>query len=85
MKCPKCKGNDVTISLVEAGSKTTGKTGIGVMGHAQNLARTSMALSTLGMSNLFIKKAKPKTTAKTVVKTKKVCLCQDCGHSWTIL
>lgn len=81
MKCPKCKGENVTISFVEEGSKTK-KTGIGLGGHLHNAMRTTMAVGTLGMSNLVIKKATGEE--KTKNKNAKMCICQDCGHSWKV-
>lgn len=81
MVCPECKSEDVTISLEEVGSKTK-KTGVGLGGHVNNAARGLMAVSTLGMSNLVWKKAKGEAKTKTVLE--KVCLCQNCGHSWVL-
>lgn len=65
--------------------QTEGKTkkhGNGFGGHMNNTARGLAAISTLGMSNLVWKKSKGKE--KTSFKNEKVCLCQDCGKSWTI-
>lgn len=79
MKCPKCKGDNVTIQLEQVGAVTS-KTGNGLGGHINNTARTTTALFTFGMSNLVWKKSKG--GAKTKIKSKKICICQDCGHSW---
>ena len=81
MKCPKCKGQEVMIQMMETGSKTK-KTGIGLGGHINNTARALTAVSTLGMSNLVWKKSTGE--AKTKTKTQKVCICQNCGYSWEI-
>lgn len=81
MICPECGGENVTISMEETGSKTK-KTGVGLGGHVNNAARGLMAISTLGMSNLVWKKAKGEAKTKTVMQ--KVCLCQNCGHSWIL-
>ncbi len=81
MICPKCRSENVTISLAETGSKTK-KTGIGLGGHLNNTARALTAVSTLGISNLVWKKSKGEEKTKTVMK--KVCLCQNCGHSWRL-
>ena len=81
MKCPKCKSENVSIQFVEVGSKTK-KTGIGAGGKIHNANRTAMAIMTGGASNLFIKKAKGEEKSKT--KNQKVCICQECGHSWKI-
>lgn len=81
MKCPKCKSENVTISVVEEGSKTK-KTGIGLGGHAHNAMRTGAAMLTFGASNLVIKKATGEE--KTKSKNVKMAICQDCGHSWKV-
>ena len=81
MKCPKCKSDDVNISIEQTGSKTK-KSGVGFGGHMNNMARGMTAIATLGMSNLVWKKAKG--SEKSVATTEKVCLCQNCGYSWTI-
>ena len=81
MKCPKCGSEDVTIQMMEVGSKTK-KTGIGLGGHINNTARGLTAVATLGMSNIIWKKSKAE--AKTKTKLEKVCLCQNCGFSWNI-
>ena len=81
MKCPKCKKDNVTIQMMETGSKAK-KTSIGLGGHINNAARTVAAVSTLGMSNPVWQKAKGEEKTKT--KMEKVCLCQNCGYSWTI-
>ena len=79
MKCPKCGKENVTIQMVQTSGKTK-KSGIGLGGHINNTARGLTAISTLGMSNLVWKKSKG--TEKTTIKNQKVCLCQNCGHSW---
>lgn len=81
MKCPKCKTENVLIQVVQANAKTN-KHGNGLLGHANNAARGVTAACTLGMSNLFWKKSKG--SAKTKFANQKVCLCQNCGHSWNI-
>ena len=81
MVCRKCKSNNVTIQMEQVGGKTA-KHGPGLGGNINNSARALTAISTLGMSNLFWKKSKG--TEKTKMKNEKVCICQDCGYSWTI-
>lgn len=81
MKCPECGSENVTIQMMETGSKTS-KKGNGLLGHVNNTARAITAVSTLGMSNLIWKKSKG--GEKTKFETEKVCLCQNCGNSWTI-
>lgn len=58
----------------------TTKKGNGLGGHINNAARAYTAICTLGLSNLVWKKSKG--GEKTKVKSKKVCICQDCGYSW---
>ena len=81
MKCPKCKGTNVTIQMEQVAGKTT-KKGTGLGGKINNTARGATAIATLGMSNLIWKKSKG--TEKTKYTNQKVCICQDCGHSWFI-
>lgn len=81
MICPKCGSENVNISMEEVGSKTK-KHGVGLGGHANNIARGMTAVVTLGMSNLVWKKSKG--TEKTKAVTAKVCICQACGNSWEI-
>ena len=79
MICPKCGGKNVSIQLEQLSAKTN-KHGNGIGGIANNIARSFVAICTLGLSNLFWKKSVGNETTK--IKTKKVCLCQDCGNSW---
>lgn len=81
MICPECKSDNVTISMEEVGSKTK-KHGNGIGGHINNMARTATAISTFGLSNLVWKKSKGGEKTKTIKQ--KVCLCQNCGHSWVL-
>ena len=81
MTCPKCKSDNVTISMQQVSSKTK-KHGNGLGGIVNNTARGMTAVCTLGMSNLVWKKSTG--NEKTTVKNEKICLCQSCGHSWGI-
>lgn len=81
MKCPKCKSENVTVELVQTSEKTK-KHGVGLGGHVNNAARGLTAVCTLGMSNLVWKKSEG--SEKTKIKNEKMCLCQNCGHSWKI-
>lgn len=83
--CPKCKGHNVNVQMVEVGSSTkTKKSGVGLGGHAHNAMRGVMAVGTAGMSNLVIKKATGTEKGKTKTKNEKYCICQNCGNSWKI-
>lgn len=46
------------------------------------------AICTLGLSTLFTRKKKNKTSGKTISASKTfnhtVAVCQDCGHSWKV-
>ena len=85
MICPKCQSNNVTVQLVETGQKgKTTKTSLGVGGHAYNATRGLMAISTLGMSNLFMKKTKGKEHSKIKTKNETYCICQECGNTWKV-
>lgn len=81
MVCRKCKSPNVTIQIQEVGTKTS-KRGNGIIGNTNNTMRVFAAIGTFGMSNLFWKKSKG--TEKMKIKNEKVCVCQDCGYSWTI-
>lgn len=81
MVCPQCGSENVTIQMQQVSSKTK-KSGIGFGGQMNNLARGMTAFCTLGLSNLFWKKATG--TEKSRVQNRKVCLCQSCGNSWEI-
>ncbi len=83
LMCPKCKSHNINVQLVEVGSKTkTSKSGVGLGGHAHNAIRAGMAITTLGASNLVIKKATGTEKGKTKTKNQTFCICQNCGHSW---
>lgn len=81
MKCPKCASENVSVQFMEAGAKTK-KSTVGLGGHAYNAARGVAAISTLGLSNIFLPKATGKS--KTKIQNDKVAICQDCGNSWNV-
>lgn len=81
MKCPECGSENVNIQMVMESTKTANK-GTGLLGNLNNFARAVTAAGTLGVSNLVWKKSKG--TEKEKIKSKKVCLCQNCGNSWEI-
>lgn len=85
MQCPKCKSENVNVQLMETGSKSkTKKSGVGLGGHTYNATRGLMAISTLGMSNLVMKKKKGEAKTKTKTETATFCVCQNCGNSWQV-
>jgi len=71
-----CGSENVSIEMVQVGGKTK-KSGNGIGGHANNMARGITAMCTLGMSNLVWKKSKGGEKTKT--KNEKACLCQNCA------
>ncbi len=78
MVCPKCKGENCTVQMVEVGKKTknSGTTGI------RKIGRAAMQVSTMGMYGLVVK---PKQgSEKTKTKNEKRAFCQECGHDWKI-
>lgn len=81
MVCPNCGSENVTVSIQQVAGKTK-KHGVGLGGHINNAARGLTAVCTLGMSNLVWKKSKG--SEKTKFENEKICLCQQCGNSWTI-
>ena len=81
MVCPKCNSENVNVQIEQISSKTK-KHGNGFGGIVNNTARAATAVCTLGMSNLVWKKSKG--GEKTTVENKKVCVCQNCGHSWDL-
>lgn len=81
MKCPKCKGNNVAITFLESGGRTSSR-GTGFGGNMNNAARAMTAVGTFGMSNLVWKKSKG--THKTKTKSVKTALCQECGNDWKV-
>ncbi len=81
MQCPKCFGDDVAVVYQEIGSRTA-RHGTGFGGKFNNAARKATAVTTLGISNIVWKKSEG--TQKTKNKTRKVALCQSCGHDWNI-
>ena len=81
MVCPKCNSENVNVQIEQVSSKTK-KHGNGFGGIVNNTARAARAVCTLGMSNLVWKKSKG--GEKTTVENKKVCVCQNCGHSWDL-
>ena len=81
MVCPKCNSENVNVQIEQVSSKTK-KHGNGFGGIVNNTARAATAVCTLGMSNLVWKKSQG--GEKTTVENKKVCVCQNCGHSWDL-
>lgn len=81
LSCPRCRESNISIQFIEAG-QVMSKKGVGIEDNLHNAGRAIAAVGTFGISNLFIRKAEGRNTVKTV--TKKMALCQSCGHSWEI-
>ena len=77
-QCPKCGSENVTVQMVTTGMKTKNYSK-GFGGKAHNAGRSMLAIGTLGMSNLFIRKRGGEEDTK--VGSKKVFICQNCGFS----
>ena len=81
MKCPKCKGTNVSVQIVTVGSSTK-KSGNGLVGNTYNAARGIANIATLGIDGKIMPKAQGKEKSK--IKNEKMAICQDCGNSWKV-
>lgn len=81
LKCPKCKGTNINIQMVND-KMVTKRNSVGLFGHAHNAIRGAASIATLGLAGKVIPKAEGKN--KTTVSMKKVAVCQNCGHSWKV-
>ena len=81
MKCPKCGSTNVSVQMVETGSRTK-KSGVGLIGNSYNTFRTIMNICTLGILGKIL----PKATGKEKTKNRlaKMAVCQSCGRSWRV-
>lgn len=77
MVCPKCNCENVLITTEQVSSKTKGKG----MGCLWGIGRWFLIICTCGLWLLVGKRRK---TEKTKIKNNTVCICQNCGHKWTI-
>ena len=73
MRCPRCKGTNVTIQVVTDSARTRNR------GCLWGLMRLFLICGTLGLW-LVIGKSKSKTN----IQNHKEAICQDCGHSWHV-
>ena len=81
LKCPKCKGRDISVQFVEVGSKTK-RSGVGLFGSVHNAVRGVASVATLGVAGKIIPKAEGKN--KTRNNNQKTAVCQSCGYSWEV-
>lgn len=73
MRCTKCGSENIKIEVVSKTSKTNHPSVL------RRLGRLFLIIFTFGIWALI-----PKRKEKTTYTTEKVCVCQDCGESWTI-
>lgn len=94
-RCPKCGSNNVSFQREQTasfgGSKTSIKKGHGIMywifiGWWLSFFKAMLAIGTLGISTLFLRKKK--TSANTLNASKQfnrtMAVCQHCGNSWKV-
>lgn len=81
LRCPKCKGTNISVQFVEKGSKTK-RSGVGLLGSTYNATRTAMSIMTLGIAGKVLPKAEGKNKTKNI--NEKMAICQNCGHSWEL-
>ncbi len=77
MVCPKCKSENVTVTMEQTGGKTRTRN----TGCLWTLGRWFLILCTCG---LWLLVGRRKSTGNTKFKNKTVALCQNCGHKWYI-
>lgn len=77
-KCPNCGSENISVQMMTTEMKTKNySTGFG--GRVHNTGRGLLAVGTLGLSNLFVRKRFGEEQTK--VGSAKVYLCQNCGYS----
>lgn len=81
LRCPKCKGTNISVQFVEKGSKTK-RSGVGLVGNTYNAVRGMASIMTLGIAGKVMPKAEGKNKTKNI--SEKVAICQNCGHSWEL-
>lgn len=77
MICPRCKSENVTVTMEQTGSKTSMK-GNGCL---WGLGRTMLIICTCG---LWLLVGRHKGTGKTKMNNRTVALCQNCGNKWNV-
>lgn len=77
-QCPKCGSTNVSVQIVTTDMKTKNySTGFG--GKMHNAGRSMLAIGTLGVSNLFVRKRGGEEQTKMDSKT--MFICQNCGFT----
>ncbi len=77
MVCPKCKSENVTIQMVQTGSKSSHKAG----GCLWGIGRMTLIICTFG---LWLLVGKHKGGSDTKIKNKKIAICQNCSYQWNV-
>lgn len=77
MVCPKCKSEDVTVTVEQVAGNTR-ETNPGCL---WTLGRWTMIICTLG---LWLVIGKHKGKGKTNFKSQTVAVCQNCGNKWKV-
>lgn len=77
MVCPKCGSDNVSVQLVQTGSRSS----YNGRGCLWEMGRLMLIFCTCG---LWLLVGKSKGRGRTKVKNKKTCVCQSCGNSWRI-
>ena len=89
-QCPKCRGTNLSYSIVESKFDTVSRSEMvkkGALERASDsFGRGIMIAMTGGLWALTPKKSKYKNIekAKSHITHKKMALCQDCGYSWDV-
>ncbi|MGH4125595.1 MAG: hypothetical protein ACREV6_22005 [Clostridium sp.] len=77
MQCPKCKNENVSVTLEQIAGKTKNRN----MGCLWSIGRICLILCTCGLWLLI---GKRKETGNIKFKNKTIALCQHCGYKWEI-
>lgn len=77
MNCPKCKSENVSVTLEQISGKTKNRN----MGCLWTIVRWTLIICTCGLWLLI---GKRKETGNTKFKSKTIALCQNCGYKWGV-
>lgn len=77
-QCPKCGSTNVSVQIVTTDMKTKNYSA-GFGGKMRNAGRSMLAIGTLGVSNLFVRKRGGEEQTK--MNSKTMFICQNCGFT----
>lgn len=77
MICPKCKSENVTVQMIQTGSKSSHKGG----GCLWGIGRMFLICITCG---LWLLVGKHKGGSKTKINNEKRAICQNCSYEWKV-